>query len=225
MCNFAFLLIQHQKYPMQFIESLTKRYASKQMNGKKLSPEKVETILEAIRLAPTSLGLQPFKVLVIESQELKDKIFEKAAQGQPQIPKSSQVLVFACYKKITTEILDEYVERIVTQRPTLPLAKVSAYRQMIDKSVNRADEENFNWAARQAYIALGFALAAAAVGQVDSVPIEGYSRTALDELLELEEKNLGSVCMMAIGFRDEETDYNATLPKVRKSKSELFEFI
>lgn len=211
---------------MHFIESLNKRYASKQMNGKKVSPEKVETILEAIRLAPTSMGLQPFKVLVIENQELKSAIFEKAAQGQPQIPNSSQLLVFACYKKISSEILDEYVERIVTQRPTLPLAKVTAYRQMIDKSLlNRPDETNFAWAARQAYIALGFALTAAAVEQVDSVPIEGYNAAALDELLELDDKNLGSVCLMAIGFRDEATDYNATLPKVRKFKSELFEFI
>jgi len=210
---------------MHFIESLNKRYASKQMNGKKVSPEKVTTILESIRLAPTSLGLQPFKVLVVESQELKDKILEKAAQGQPQIPNSSQVLVFACYKSITTEILDEYTQRIVTQRPTLPLAKVTAYRQMIDKSLNRPDKENFNWAARQAYIALGFALTAAAVEQVDSVPIEGYNPAALDELLGLEDKNLGSVCMMAIGYRDEATDYNATLPKVRKNKTELFEFL
>jgi nitroreductase len=211
---------------MHFIESLNKRYASKQMNGKKVSPEKVETILEAIRLAPTSMGLQPFKVIVIENQELKSAIFEKAAQGQPQIPNSSQLLVFACYKKISSEILDEYVERIVTQRPTLPLAKVTAYRQMIDKSLlNRPDETNFAWAARQAYIALGFALTAAAVEQVDSVPIEGYNAAALDELLELDDKNLGSVCLMAIGFRDEATDYNATLPKVRKFKSELFEFI
>ncbi|MCE1155571.1 MAG: NAD(P)H-dependent oxidoreductase [Bacteroidales bacterium] len=210
---------------MHFIESLNKRYASKQMNGKKVSPEKVTTILESIRLAPTSLGLQPFKVLVVESQELKDKIFEKAAQGQPQIPNSSQVLVFACYKSITTEILDEYTQRIVTQRPTLPLAKVTAYRQMIDKSLNRPDKENFNWAARQAYIALGFALTAAAVEQVDSVPIEGYNPAALDELLGLEDKNLGSVCMMAIGYRDEATDYNATLLKVRKNKTELFDFL
>ena len=114
----------------------------------------------------------------------------------------------------------------MTQRPTLPLAKVTAYRQMIDKSLlNRPDEANFAWAARQAYIALGFALTAAAVEQVDSVPIEGYNAAALDELLELDDKNLGSVCLMAIGFRDEATDYNATLPKVRKFKSELFEFI
>lgn len=210
---------------MNFIENLNKRYASKQMNGKKLSPEKVETILEAIRLAPTSMGLQPFKVLVVENQELKEKIFEKSAQGQPQIPMSSQLLIFACYRKITKEILDEYFERIVTSRPMLPLAKVTAYRQMMDGFINRPDNENFNWAARQAYIALGFALTAAAVEQVDSVPIEGYNPAELDELLNLEEKNLGSVCMMAIGFRNESTDYNATLPKVRKIKTELFEFL
>ena len=210
---------------MNFIESLNKRYASKQMNGKKVSPEKVETILESIRLAPTSMGLQPFKVLVVENQELKDSIFEKSAQGQPQIPKSSHLLIFACYKKITEEIIAEYYERIIATRPTLPLAKVTAYRQMILKSLDRPDEVNFSWAARQAYIALGFALTAAAVENVDSVPIEGYNPAALDELLELEDKNLGSVCMMAIGYRDEETDYNATLPKVRKTNTELFEYL
>lgn len=210
---------------MNFIESLNKRYASKQMNGKKVSPGKVEIILEAIRLAPTSMGLQPFKVLIVEDQELKDIIFAKAAQGQPQIPKSSQLFIFACYKKISEEIIDEYYERIITSRPTLPLAKVTAYRQMILKSLDRPDEANFNWAARQAYIALGFALTAAAVENVDSVPIEGYNPAALDELLELEDKNLGSVCMMAIGYRDEETDYNASLPKVRKTKTELFEYL
>ncbi len=210
---------------MNLIEKLNKRYASKQMNGKKLSPEKVEIILEAIRLAPTSMGLQPFTVIVIEDQELKNQIFEKAAQGQPQIPNSSQLLIFACYKKLTEELLDEYVARITTLRPMLPLAKVTAYRQMMNNAIDRPDTDNFNWAARQAYIALGFALTAAAAESIDSVPIEGYSSSALDELLNLEERNLGSVCMMAIGYRNEETDYNAALPKVRKSRSELFEFI
>jgi nitroreductase/dihydropteridine reductase len=210
---------------MNLIEKLNKRYASKQMNGKKLSAEKVETILEAIRLAPTSMGLQPFTVLVIEDQDLKNQIFEKAAQGQPQIPMSSQLLVFACYRKITDELLDEYFERITTLRPMLPLAKVAAYRQMMNKVVDRPDSENFNWASRQAYIALGFALTVAASESIDSVPIEGFNPSALDELMSLEERNLGSVCMMAIGFRNEETDYNATLPKVRKSRSELFDFI
>ena len=86
---------------MTLIEKLNWRYASKQMSGEKLPQEKVDTILEAIRLAPTSMGLQPFKVLIVEDQATKQKIFETAAPGQPQIPNASELLIFACYRKIT----------------------------------------------------------------------------------------------------------------------------
>lgn len=210
---------------MTLITKLSKRYASKQMNGKKLPQDKIDNILEAIRLAPTSMGLQPFKILVVESQELKNKIFEVAAPGQPQIPNASQVLVFACYRKVTDEILDNYFDLINKTRPMLAKEKVAAYRNMMNGLLNKTADENFQWAARQAYIALGFGLAAAAEQEVDSVPIEGYNPGALDKLLNLSERNLGSVCMLAIGYRNEETDYNARLPKVRKSTQDLFELL
>lgn len=210
---------------MTLITKLSKRYASKQMNGKKLPQDKIDNILEAIRLAPTSMGLQPFKILVVESQELKNKIFEVAAPGQPQIPNASQVLVFACYRKVTDEILDNYFDLINKTRPMLAKEKVAAYRNMMNGLLNKTADENFQWAARQAYIALGFGLAAAAEQEVDSVPIEGYNPGVLDKLLNLSERNLGSVCMLAIGYRNEETDYNARLPKVRKSTQDLFELL
>lgn len=210
---------------MTFIEKLNWRYASKQMSGEKLPQEKVDTILEAIRLAPTSMGLQPFKVLIVDDQTTKQKIFEAAAPGQPQIPNASQLLVFACYKKVTKEILDNYFELINEKRPMLANEKVTAYRNMMNGLLERSEESTFTWAAHQAYIALGFGLAAAAVEQIDSVPIEGFNPAALDDLLQLKVKNLGSVCMLAIGYRDEATDYNARLPKVRKSKEKLFEHL
>ena len=94
--------------------------------------------------------------------------------------------------------------------------------QMMNGLITAGEESNFKWATNQAYIALGFGLAAAAIELVDSVPIEGFSPPALDELLQLKEQNLGSVCMLAIGYRDEQTDYNAHLPKVRKSNDDLF---
>jgi nitroreductase len=209
---------------MSLIESLQRRYASKQMNGAKIPGEKLETILEAIRLAPTSMGIQPFKIIVIENQQLREEIFEKAATGQPQIPNASQLLVFACYKEITTEMLDEYKERIIKTR-NLPLEKVNAYRQMMNYLVGAGETYTFNWASRQAYIALGFGLVAAATEKIDSVPIEGFKPAVLDEILGLSKKNLGSVCLMAVGYRNDETDYNAKLPKVRKSKEDLFELI
>lgn len=210
---------------MSLIEKLGRRYACKQMNGKKLPVEKVDNILESIRLAPTSMGLQPFKIVVVEDQALKDKIFEKAAPGQPQIPMSSQLIIFACYRTITTEILDTYFELIKKTRPMLAPEKVLAYRNMMNFLITSSAESNFNWASRQAYIALGFALATAAFEEVDSVPIEGFNPAALDELMNFEGQSLGSVCMMAIGYRNEETDYNARLPKVRKNKDDLFVFI
>lgn len=206
---------------MNLIDKLQKRYASKQMNGNKLPKEKVNHVLEAIRLAPTSLGLQPFKVFVIENQELKQRIFETAAPGQPQIPNASEILVFACYRKITKEILDEYFDLIVSTR-NLPAEKLTAYRNLMNGLVDAPAQANFDWAARQAYIALGFGLVAAADEMIDSVPIEGFNSVVLDEILDLERQNLGSVCLMAIGYRNEETDYNARLPKVRKSKDNLF---
>lgn len=206
---------------MTLIDKLQKRYASKQMNGKRLPKEKVNHVLEAIRLAPTSLGLQPFKVFVIEDQELKQRIFNTAAPGQPQIPNASELLVFACYRKVTKEILDEYFDLIVSTRD-LPVEKLTSYRNMMNGLVNASAQENFVWATRQAYIALGFGLVAAADEMIDSVPIEGFNSAVLDDILNLESQNLGSVCLMAIGYRNEETDYNARLPKVRKSKDNLF---
>ena len=221
----SLLKLQYIRQNMTLLEKLNLRYASKQMSGKKLPQEKVDIILEAIRLAPTSMGLQPFKVLIVENQEIKQKIFELSAPGQPQIPNASQVLVFTCYKKITTEILDEYFDLINATRPTLAKEKVVAYRNMMNGLLLRSEDDTFKWASHQAYIALGFGLAAAAIEQVDSVPIEGFNPAALDELLQLKSQNLGSICMMAIGYRNEETDYNARLPKVRKSKEKLFELL
>lgn len=206
---------------MTLIDKLQKRYASKQMNGKRLPKEKVNHVLEAIRLAPTSLGLQPFKVFVIEDQVLKQRIFDAAAPGQPQIPNASELLVFACYRKVTKEILDEYFDLIVSTRD-LPIEKLTSYRNMMNGLVSSSAQENFVWATRQAYIALGFGLVAAADEMIDSVPIEGFNSAVLDDILNLESQNLGSVCLMAIGYRNEETDYNARLPKVRKSKDNLF---
>lgn len=206
---------------MNLTEKLNRRYASKMMNGTSIDTQKAENILEAIRLAPTSLGLQPFTVFVIKSQEMKEKIFNLAATGQPQIPTCSHLLVFAANKSINSEILDEYFELFKSAR-TLPKEKSEGFRKMLNYLLMRSDADNFNWAARQAYIALGFGLVAAAAENVDSVPIEGFNSKELDSILELEDKNLGTVCLLALGNRDEDKDYNAKLPKVRKSKEKLF---
>src|SRR5665647_2204347 len=98
---------------MSLVDTLNWRYATKRMNGTKVPTEKLEYILEAIRLAPTSFGLQPFKVIVIESPELRERIFNEACQ-QPQIKEASHILVFAANKKINAEQVDDYMQLVAT---------------------------------------------------------------------------------------------------------------
>lgn len=205
---------------MNLIEQLNWRYATKRMNGTKVPQEKLNTILEAIRLAPTSLGLQAFKVIVIENQALKERIFTEACH-QPQIKESSQVLVFASNKKVTLELVKVYLELLASTRG-ISVESLSHFDEIFSKIVSQSEDENFAWTARQAYIALGVGLVAAATENVDATPIEGFNAEALDKLLELNEQNLGSVVIMTIGYRDEKTDYLFSKKKVRKEKSVLF---
>jgi nitroreductase / dihydropteridine reductase len=207
---------------MSLIETLKWRYATKRMNGTKVPQEKVDNILEAIRLTPTSYGMQAFKVIVIENPELRQRIFEEACP-QPQIKEASHLLVFAANVKVTKQQADDYISFIASERG-MQVEALADYRSRMDVFVNGTEERNFAWAARQTYIALGIALVAAATERVDSTPIEGFSPEALDKLLGLREQNLGSVTLLPLGYRDEATDYLAKAKKVRKSKENLFDF-
>jgi len=207
---------------MNLIEKLNWRYATKRMNGTKVPQEKVDNILEAVRLAPTSFGLQPFKVFVIESPELREKIFNEACQ-QPQIKEASQILVFAANKKVTAEQIDEYMQLTATTR-AIPVESLNDFKAMFGGIVAGSADQNFVWTARQAYIAFGVGIVAAAIEGVDATPMEGFSTEALDKILGLAEQNLGSTTILTLGYRDEANDYLVNAAKVRKSKSSLFDF-
>lgn len=207
---------------MSLTDTLNWRYATKRMNGNKVPQEKVDNILEAIRLAPTSFGLQPFKVIVVESPELREKIFNEACQ-QPQIKEGSHVLVFAANKKVTAEQVEEYMELIASAR-SIPVESLNDFKAMFGGTVAGTAEQNFVWTARQAYIAFGVGIVAAATEKVDATPMEGFNPEALDKILGLPEQNLGSTTILALGYRDEANDYLAKAPKARKSKSTLFDF-
>lgn len=206
---------------MNFHESLNWRYATKRMNGEDVPQEKLERILDAIQLAPTSMGLQPFKVLVITDSELKERI-KPIAFNQNQITESSHLLVFAAWDSISDEQIDDYVE-LTSKERDLPKDELQPLRDMLEGTAKKSDEEIYHWSARQTYIALGFGLAAAAVEEVDASPMEGFNPDELDELLELREEGLKSISLMALGFRDEENDWLAPMKKVRRPKDELFD--
>jgi nitroreductase/dihydropteridine reductase len=203
------------------IEDLNWRYAAKRMNGASIPQEKLNTILEAIKLSPSSAGLQPYKVVVISDKETKERIFKEAAP-QPQIPESSHLLVFAAWEKITAEHISEYMDLIAKTRD-ISVESLAKFQESITGGIlSRTEEVNFNWAARQTYIALGHALVAAATEHIDATPMEGFNNAKLDEILGLEEKGLKSVVIMTLGYRDHENDVLAKAKKVRRSNEELF---
>lgn len=206
---------------MNLIESLEWRYASKKMNGQKVPQEKVDNILEAIRLAPSSMGLQPYTVLVIEDEELKKQI-RPIARNQSQVEEGSHLLVFAAWDNVTPAHIEQYMLQTASVRD-LPLESLNDFKNtLLNMAKNRTAEENFDWAARQVYIAFGTALVAAATEKVDATPMEGFDSAALDEFLNLKEKGLRSVTILPLGYRDAENDWLAKLPKVRREKEKLF---
>ena len=200
---------------MNFIEQLNWRYATKRMISDKIVPqEKINTIVEAIRLSATSYGLQPFNVVVIQDKELLQKI-QPIAYNQPQVGEASALIVFAVWDKATTERIDTFFNLLSTERG-IPAEALAGYKGMVTGTVNGMDEATaFGWMSKQAYIGLGTGLAAAALAEVDSCPMEGFDNDGLDKLLGLSEKGLKSVAVLAMGYRDEANDPTAHAKKVR----------
>ena len=196
------------------------RYATKKMNPSTPVPqEKVEAIIEAVRMAPTSSGLQPFELLVITNNELRSKIAE-AANGQAQITDGSHLLVFATWDNYTAERIDEVVQLTVEARGDLPTLR-GYFDYLKANYVPRDPEINYAHAARQTYIAVGFALMAAAEQEVDSTPMEGFDTDAVDAILGLRERGLRSVVLLPLGYRDHEGDWLLPMAKVRKSRAAM----
>jgi len=206
---------------MELLKSLEWRYATKKMNGEKVPQDKLERILEATRLAPSSYGLTPYNVIVVEDQELKQQL-QGAAYGQTQLVDSSTVLVFATWDDITNESVDIYIQETARQRG-IGAEMLDEFSGMIKGTIaTMTQEQKISWAQRQAYIGLGVALVAAATEEVDSTPMEGFSPTSVDNILGLGELGLKSVALLPLGYRDSENDYLASLKKVRWDNSKFF---
>jgi len=202
------------------LEKLNWRYATKKMDpSKKVEPEKLEQILEAIRMAPTSSGTQPFEVFVVKNPELRDKI-RAVGWDQAQITEASDLLVFAAWDNYSTDRIDGVVAQMEDERGKSEML-TGYFENLKGMYLPRDAEVNYNHAARQAYIALGFALIAAAEAGVDSTPMEGFDPEQVDEILGLKEKGLRSVILLPVGYRQEDQDWLVNMKKVRKSKETL----
>jgi nitroreductase len=205
---------------MELLDKLNWRYATKAMNGEKVAQEKIDNIIEAASLAPTSSGLQPFEIIVVKNQEVKEKI-KPIAWDQQVITACSHLFVFAAWDTYTADRINKQFDLTNTVRG-FKNEGWENYRQMLLGAYPQRDAEvNFNHAARQAYVAFSQAIAAAAFEGVDTTPMEGFDPDALDEILGLKAKGLRSCVILAVGYRDTENDWLVNLTKVRKSKEDL----
>ncbi len=204
---------------MDLIEALNWRYATKKFADKKLSDEKLQKILDAIALSASSAGMQTYRVFVIENPDIRKELASDSFN--PQIVDSSHLLLFAAYDSIDQEIIDDYIHFVARERG-LAVENLADFKKSLESHLLiRTDEENFIWSSKQAYIALGTGLIAAAELQVDATPMEGFNSEKLDKILGLKEKGLKSVVLLSLGYRDEENDYFAKLKKVRLPKEEF----
>lgn len=209
---------------MELIHKLNWRYAAKAMNGEKVPQEKIDNIIEAARLAPTSSGLQPFEILVITNPEIKEQI-KAVAWKQSVVTDCSHLLVFAAWDTYTPERINKMFDLTNTIRDKKNEGWEN-YRQMLLNAYPQKDaEENFVHASKQTYIAFGIAIVAAAFQKVDATPIEGFDPAAVDKILGLREKGLRSVVLLPVGYRNADKDWLVNLTKVRKNKEDLVTII
>ena len=201
------------------LQKLQWRYATKKMNPDKAVPrEKVDRILEAVRLSASSSGLQPYEVIVVTNPQIREKI-RAIAWNQAQVTDGSHLLVFAAWDNYTSERINMMFDLVNDERGFKSEGWENYRQQLLATYPQRTAEENFQHAARQAYIGVGNALIAAAEEQVDSTPMEGFDPAALDEILGLKALGLRSVVIMPLGYRANEGDWLVNLKKVRRSRA------
>jgi nitroreductase / dihydropteridine reductase len=205
---------------MALLEDLKWRYAAKKMNGQTVPKDKLDYILEAARLAPSSFGLQPYQIYVITDKNLLTQI-SIFSNNQSQITDCSHLLVFAAWDGYSYEKIGDVFLRTAKERGLADNA-MEAYQKGL---WNLYEPLGRKWqsehAAKQAYIALGLAVAASSEQKIDASPMEGFDKTKMDEILGLEKKELKSVVMLALGYRDEEKDWLVKLKKVRTPKEKF----
>lgn len=210
---------------MELLNSLQWRYATKRYNSEvKLSDEVVMQIVETARMAPTSSGLQPFEMILIKNQELKEKLVP-VAMNQVQVKECSHLLVFAAWDTYTEARIDSVFDNMETIRE-MAKGEMNDYKNSLKAHFGSlTKEQQFQHAARQAYIAFGLAIGAAAELKVDASPMEGFHNDQMDEVLGLTAKGLKSVTILALGERDHENDWLAPMKKVRFSLESILTVI
>lgn len=206
-------------------EALNWRYAVKAFDSTKKIPEDKWQLLEdSLLLSPSSYGLQPWKFLIVENKEIREKL-KAVSWNQTQVTDSSHYVVFTTLKEMSEEYIKDFIKRNMAVR-NVPHEAVSGYENMMIKNIVHGMEKDYvrTWNQRQAYIAMGFLLETAALLEIDSVPMEGLDPKAYDEILDLNKTHYGAVAAVALGYRSKEDKYQFA-KKVRFEKDKVIQRI
>ena len=209
---------------MNYLDALRKRYSVKKFDkNKTLEKETLDKILEAGKLAASSLGLQPYKIFVVETEEMKEKLIP--AFGNPsQISTCSHLLVLVTKKFVEDKYLDGYFNHIAEVRST-ELDSLKLFRKSIDLYLDKIKHDDLlHWNEKQTYILLGNLMFAAALEAVDTCPMEGFIQNKIDEILDLDTNSEQTTVTLALGYRAEDDRFQHN-KKVRKPKDKLFKFL
>lgn len=206
------------------LEKLRWRYATKKFDtSKKVSAQDLTTLKEAVKLTPSSMGFQAYKVISVENLETREKLRE-ASYNQPQITDASNLFLFCAYNDFTDKDVDEFISLNAKARNQKP-EELEKFSNSLKRDMkNRDADAKKNWLARQPYIALGNLITTAASMDIDICPMEGFDAAKYSDILNLKERGLNPVCIAAIGYRSPE-DALQYKPKVRKPVDVLFETI
>lgn len=209
------------------IEALNRRYATKKFDTtKKIPQEDMDVLFEALRLSPSSFGLQPWKFIHITNPEMREQL-QTHSRWQPQITEASDLLVITAKTKLQESDIDEYGEDMLQTRKTnetiseTDMAKALEYKaMMVNMIASKTPEQLKSWSQKQAYIAMWFLLFACAEMGIDACPMEGFDPEKYNELLGLNELGLTATVVIPVGYRSAEDKYGK-LAKVRFSKEKL----
>jgi len=208
---------------MNYLEALSRRYSVKKFNNEIIPREALHNILESGKLSASSLGLQPYKILVVESKEMKEKLIP-AFYNPSQISTCSHLIVIVSKKSLDENYVNGYFRHISEVRET-PSEKLDLFRNSINQHINqKTQDEIFNWAEKQSYIVLANLMYAAAMESIDTCPMEGFRPDLIEEILEINPETEKVTVTLALGYRSEE-DHFQHMKKVRKPNEKLFKFI
>lgn len=198
---------------MDITKALDWRYAVNEFSEQKLNQDQVSVLLDATRKSASSYGLQPYKLLLVESPSLRERLVPHSF-GQQKVLHSSHLVVIAAQSSIGDATVDKYVSQYLNVRE-VQYSDIAGYAEHMKEALGKKTlQQKREWAHQQAYLALGTLLAAAAELRIDSCPMTGFDATAYDEILGLKGLGLETTAIVALGFRSE-NDTSASLPKVR----------